>query len=183
MKRTKLLAIAGVGLLVGIYITANVAAPALYRAKPISTTPVAEDRNAIIVPRLGINTTIRGNGVDDLTSGAWHRLPDQGNPAIGGNMVISAHSFVFGVTPLDTHRQSYFFNLFRVSVGDEVYVDWRGQRYKYLVTKTHQVAPDATQIEAPSREPKLTIYTCTAAGSSDGRVVVEARPVTTYTGR
>ena len=59
-------------------------------------------------------------------------------------------------------------------IGDKIYVDFNHRRYEYTVSRNYTVAPTEVQIEAPSSTPKMTLYTCSLAGSSDGREVVIA---------
>ncbi len=61
-------------------------------------------------------------------------------------------------------------------MGDDITVYWDKKDYRYKITEVKTVKPNETSIEAPSKEPKLTIYTCTLGGSADGRVVVIAKP-------
>src|SRR5690606_5479995 len=121
-----------------------------------------------------IQASILSGGEEVLERGAWHRKPHQGNPITGGNFILSAHSFIFNLNPARTREKSYFYNLYRLSEGDNVYIDWEGKRYTYKVTKKYQVDPDAVSIESQTEEPRLTMYTCTPGGSADGRVVIEA---------
>lgn len=67
------------------------------------------------------------------------------------------------------------YNIDDLEIGDELIVLWEKKEYKYKVTKLYKVEPDAVDIETPSDEAKLTLYTCTLNESSDGRVVVEAK--------
>jgi len=159
----------------GIFLLFNLFSPAVSTKKDIKKVSVTQT-DQIIIPEVGISAPILTGGSEALEKGAWHRYPERGNPVVGGNMIISAHSFIFDWNPLKTRENSYFYNLHKLNVGDAVYVDWQGKRYAYKVSKTYEVKPDATDIEAPGIKPHLTIYTCTPGGSADGRVVVEAVP-------
>lgn len=164
----------------GIYLLLLVGSP---NVKPLSTqqqqafTPEEIAQKRIIIPKIAVKTDIFEGDQAVLNKGAWHRVPQNGNPEIGGNFVISAHRFVMSKTPGQTKDKSHFYNIDKLVVGDQVFIDWEQQRFEYKITKIYNVTPTQLEIEAPSNTPKLTIYTCTLAGSADGRVVVEAEPI------
>ena len=159
----------------GIFLLLNLAAPVISTKKDITKISVTKS-DQIVIPEVGISAPIVAGGSEALEKGAWHRFPERGNPVDGGNMILSAHSFIFAWNPLQTRENSYFYNLHKLNVGEKVYVDWQGKRYTYKVSKMYEVKPNAVDIEAPSKDAHLTIYTCTPGGSADGRVVVEAIP-------
>ena len=94
---------------------------------------------------------------------------------MGGNFILSAHRFKIGLTPSQTKYNSPFYNIDLVVVGDPIRIFYDGRWYDYEVTKKFAVKPNDTYIEAPSSEAKLTLYSCTLAGSNDGRDVIEAK--------
>ncbi len=116
-------------------------------------------------------------GDEALLRGASHRKPENGDPIQGGNFVLSAHRFVMDWTPQGTAQKSPFYNLDRLAIGDQFFVDYQNKRFKYSVSKKYSVQPNASEIENRSDDPKLTLYSCTLEGSADGRDVVEATPV------
>lgn len=138
--------------------------------------PVAGDR--LYIPEINVDVAIvEGSDSSALEKGAWHRKPQNGNPVEGGNFVLSAHRFVMSFTPQGTAEKSPFYNLDRLNLKDQLVADYHGKRYFYQIAKKYRVPPNATQIEARSDEPKLTLYSCTLEGSSDGRDVIEATPL------
>lgn len=174
----KLMLILGVGLLAaGLYLMVNVAIPYL----PPSNNPIIKQKNDLSTNSVAINSVgiyapiIQGNA-DALNQGAWHRFPERGNPVKGGTFILSAHSFVFRLNPLQTRQDSYFFNLHKAKVGDKVTVVWDKKEYVYTISKMYDVKPDSVEIEEVNGIDHLVMYTCTSGGSSDGRVVVEALP-------
>jgi sortase A len=136
------------------------------------------NENQLQIQSVGINTKILEGGEEQLENGAWHRFPERGNPEIGGNFILSGHSFVWAYTPWQVSEKSYFYNLKDVKVGDEVTVRWNSKDYNYKVDSVFSIDPSQTNIEDKSDTPIMTIYTCTEGGSADGRVVVVAKPVT-----
>jgi LPXTG-site transpeptidase (sortase) family protein len=141
----------------------------------LNTADDAQDsRNRIQIEKINLEVPFFTGGVGELEKGAWHRFPERGNPEKGGNFILSAHRFRIANNPALTKVRSPFYNLDKLQVGDTMRVFYDGQWYDYTVTKTYSVKPNEIQIEAPSKEAKLTLYSCSLGGSSDGRIVIEA---------
>ena len=139
---------------------------------------VVNEKNQLFIPSVGIRSEIKEGGIDILDQGVvWHRFPERGNPQKGGNFILTGHSFVWGYTPQEVTKQSVFYHLSEAKIGDEIIVHWDGTIYKYKVTGKETVKPDQTEVEKMSDKPRLTIYTCTTGGASDGRVVISAEPI------
>lgn len=161
----------------GIYILLMVKATSLVVPGLEATKIEAPEQigdSQIIIPEIGVNVAIASGNQTVLKTGAWHRFPERGDPVKGGNFIVSGHRFIMGWTPQRTKEQSYFYNLDKLDVDDTVLIDWNKTRYTYKITKKYTVKPNQIEIEAPSDEAKLTLYTCTLNGSNDGRVVFEA---------
>ncbi len=137
---------------------------------------VVDNANRITISSVGISAPIIEGDVNSLEKGAWHRLPQQGDPTKGGNFIVTGHSFVWGYTPQQIKEKSIFYNLPDVKNNDTITIKWDGKDYKYKVTDIKKVKPNQTEVETQTKDPQLTVYTCTLAGSSDGRVVVIAKP-------
>jgi sortase A len=169
-------------LILGVYLSILLITPKIQKKSPqqiqksASELPVY-DKNTIFIPSVGVQSEIGQGGPAVLDKGlAWNRLPEQGNPVKGGNMVITGHSFVWGYDPSQVTKRSIFYDLKNAKVGGDVLINWYGKQYKYTITKVKTVKPSSVEIENQSSEPMLTIYTCTLGGSADGRVVVIAKP-------
>ena len=162
---------------VGLYLMLIIVLPYL----PAQKSTIEKQKNelsvdSITVPSVGIYAPIIQGNADALNQGAWHRFPERGNPVAGGTFILSAHSFVFRLNPLQTRQDSYFFNLHKAKVGDKIHVVWDKTEYTYTVSKLYEVQPNAVDIEEVNGIDHLVMYTCTAGGSADGRVVIEALP-------
>lgn len=178
----------GVLLVGGVYMLINALSPA---APVLDTRPrdaTAQklvkkepgfEGNRLYIPQINVDVAIVEGGEDALEKGAWWRNPANGNPAGGGNFVLSAHRFLLGMTPGETRAKSPFYHIDKLKVGDELFVDYKDKRYVYKVTKTYKVDRTATEIEAPSEDAKLTLYSCDLRGEKAGREVVEAEPAGT----
>lgn len=142
----------------------------------LDTTDDDQDiRDRIQIEKIGLEVPFfTGDTSQTLEKGAWWRFPERGSPTNGGNFILSAHRFNLGLTPQGTKARSPFYNLDKLTTDDSIRIFHKGTWYDYKVTNTYSVAPSAVEIEAPSAEPKLTLYSCTLKGSADGRIVVEA---------
>lgn len=173
------LVLIGGGLYIVSLITAPVLMPVLKITKPIDVKTLAKPSvkdDRIIIPKIGVDIAY-GKGQYALDHGAEWRRPDSGNPADGGNFVIAAHRFTLAATPADTAIKSPFYHIDKLIKGDKIIIDYGGARYGYEVSEILQVAPDRVDIEDPSSESKLTLYSCTLGGSRDGRIVIIADPL------
>lgn len=130
--------------------------------------------SAVYIPKIGVNIPYGSGDVSVLEHGAWWRSPASGNPQDGGNFVLAAHRFEMGWTPMQTARKSPLYHIEKLAVNDEIIVDYQQKRYTYKVVEIYRVAPTATDIEAPTEGKRLTLYTCTLGGASDGREVIIA---------
>lgn len=179
---SRLLFVVAIGCLAGgvylliLVLTPNV--PILFPVEPINAKSLpAPAGNKVYIPKIGVNVDLNSGGAEALEKGAWHRFPERGNPVAGGNFIISAHRFSLGATPGQTRQKSPFYHIDKLKIGDQIIVDFRGKRYGYEITEEKSVKPTQVEIEAESEEPKLTLYTCTLKGDSDGREVFIARPL------
>lgn len=177
-----LLALSVLGMAGGIYLlmlvlTPNV--PILYPVQPIDVKALAAPSvNKVYIPKVGVDVELVTGGPEALEKGAWHRFPERGDPEAGGNFIISAHRFSLGATPGQTRKKSPFYHVDKVAIGDQIIVDFNGKRYGYEITDKESVKPNQVEIEAPiadNEEPRLTLYTCTLKGESDGREVFFAK--------
>ncbi len=141
-------------------------------AKSLPKAKIGENR--IVIPRIGVNIHY-DKGRAALDRGAEWRQPNHGNPKDGGNFIIAAHRFSIQPTPQGTVEKSPFYNIDKMKLGDNIVVDYEGARYAYEITKIFDVKPDQTEIEAPSQEAKLTLYSCELGGSDTGRIVITGK--------
>lgn len=141
----------------------------------LSPAPQATD-NRVIIPKIGVNIPY-DKGAASLDRGAEWRYPERGNPEKGGNFIIAAHRFSIQPTPQGTIEKSPFYHIDKLAVGDKIVIDYIGTRYGYEIEKIFTVKPTQVEIEAPSTDAKLTLYTCELDGSDAGRVVVVAKPL------
>ena len=142
-----------------------------------ATTPSTDaplPGNRLIIPRMDLNTEIvegpeRTWGAN-LRKGAW-RLPFSTDPARGGNMVIAGHRFTY------TESRSIFYYLDKLQIGDEIGISWEGKLYTYKVESSRTVPPTEVSVQQPTKDARLTLYTCTPIFNPVNRLVVVAKPV------
>lgn len=146
---------------------------------PPPTTDISENR--LYIPKIKLNIAYATGGQEVLDDKAWHRFPERGDPEKGGNFILSGHRFELGLTPQQTIRKSPFYNIDQLQVDDDLFVDFNKRRYKYQIVEKFAVKPTQVEIEAPSDEAKLTLYTCTLGGEADGREVLIAKLVESKT--
>lgn len=152
-------------------LTAPLVAPVI-ATKPIDAKSLpAPTENRVIIPKLGVNIPY-GEGQAALDRGAEWRFPDRGNPETGGNFIIAAHRFSIQPTLSGTIEKSPFYNIDKLVKGDKILIDYNNKRFAYEISDEFTAKPDQTEIENPSSESKLTLYTCTLNGAADGRVVL-----------
>jgi LPXTG-site transpeptidase (sortase) family protein len=93
-----------------------------------------------------------------------------------GNAVLGGHS------ELDNRQPTVFYELDKVTIGDEIVVTGAGQQWRYVVTGTLAVEwNDLSVLNSSAGGERLTLITCDTTSYSDGsydrRVVVLAERV------
>lgn len=127
--------------------------------------------NRLTIPEIGIDHVIHeGTGVQTLSKGIWRR-PQTSTPDKGGNTVLVAHRFTY-------NAPAVFYHLDKLKAGGTITVRWHDTHYTYRIRETKIVEPDQIQIENNTREPILTLYTCTPMWTARQRLVVIADPLT-----
>lgn len=142
----------------------------------LADTPAEKiTENRLYIPKIDINLPYNAGGAETMDHGAWWRRPENGNPADGGNFILSAHRFIMGLTPEQTLRKSPFYNVDRLQHGDQIIIDYSGKRYTYIISDIFEVKPEDIYIENRTEQPQLTLYSCTLGGANDGRNVFIAK--------
>ncbi len=132
---------------------------------PVAT--VQGDR--LIIPALDMQEDIHEGNLSALRLGVW-RLPHTSSPDKGGNTVLVGHRFTYS-------GAAVFYHLDKVQVGDPITLNWHGKVYRYEVTSIKVVPPTEVSVEANTKEPLLTIYTCTPLLTAKDRLVIQATPI------
>lgn len=126
--------------------------------------------NRLQIDTIGVDGTVfEGKSVNTLSKGIWRR-PLTSTPDKGGNTVLVAHRYLYHSGP------NTFYLLDKVSVGQDITLWWEGKKYLYTISEVKIVEPDAVEIEKPTPDARLTLYTCTPLFSASKRLVVIAVP-------
>lgn len=154
-----------------------------YRFSPNSEKSAIEPVNrefAIVIPKISANAPVIAD-VDpnnaseyqqQLTRGVAHAkgtaLPDK-----EGNVFIFAHS---ATDFFQANRyNAIFYLLNKLVAGDEIFIYYRGLKYRYLVTEKNIVAADRVDfLRQPEAGRTLTLMTCWPAGTTLKRLIVQA---------
>jgi sortase A len=138
------------------------------QAIPTTTQSAPSQQNRLIVPRMGVDAQVfDGSTQQALSKGLWH-IPGSAVPSQNGNIVISAHRWLYKPPNPKT-----FYLIDKMQIGDPIYYDYHASRYTYKVTKIFIVNPDDVHI-LKQDENKLTLFTCTPLYSTKQRQVVVA---------
>lgn len=110
----------------------------------------------LIIPALKLETPIKEVFVVD---GAWEvadyaagYLHGTGMPGEKGNAVLAGHAGI---------RGAVFRDLGALALGDDIFVDAAGWRYRYRVRETKSVDPTQIEVLDPTPSAILTLMTCT----------------------
>lgn len=143
----------------------------LHRKSSQPTTPAAAKPNQLIVPSMLLDTPLLDGPVKDtykiLDKGVW-RWPLGSTPDKGGNTVLIGHRFTY------TNPKGIFYYLNKIQPNDEIGVIWNNKTYIYKVTSVSVIPPTNVGITAPTRNARLTMYTCTPLWLPKDRLVVVA---------
>lgn len=128
----------------------------------------------ISIPKLKIQDTKAIVGSEDLSKSLIH-FGGTAMPGKYGNAVVFGHSTL----PYFFDPKNYttiFSTLPKMEIGDEIYVNYDGLRYKYIVEEMIVVKPKDTQIlEQKFDDSYLTLVTCVPPGTYLERLVVRSR--------
>lgn len=128
------------------------------------------DGNHLIVPSMQLSKPVHeGTRPSTVHKGVWRR-PNTSAPDIGGNTVLVGHRFTYS-------DPAVFYHLDKVKVGDDIALYWNKKKYTYKVSEVKVVSPDAIEVEKNTKQPQLTLYSCTPLWSTRSRLVVIAKPV------
>lgn len=130
----------------------------------------------ISIPKLGIKNAITAIGGEDLFESLIH-YPGTALPGKRGNAVIFGHSSL----PLlfsPTNYKTIFSTLPTLELGDEIYVDYDGIYYKYVIEDMFEVLPtDIEVLEQNQSDSYISLITCVPPGHPlrSRRLVVRAK--------
>jgi sortase A len=122
----------------------------------------------IQVPRLGLHAVVvQGDSPANLRRAVGH-IPRSALPGEWGNVALAGH------------RDTFFRPLRDIRLGDRITFNTSERSFEYLVESIEVVAPNDTQVLAPSTGRDLTFVTCFPfhfVGPAPKRFVVRAHEV------
>ncbi|MBI5653303.1 MAG: sortase [Chloroflexi bacterium] len=126
-------------------------------------TPGPRSPTRLVIPAINVDWPIvQGDGWDELKQGIGQRVGTV-NPGERGNLVLSGHNDVYGEPLRDLEK---------IEVGKEVMVYAGGTAYRYIIKAKRVVLPtDLTPLN-PSRNPIVTLITCTPYRVDTHRLIV-----------
>lgn len=136
---------------------------------------------SLVIPKIGANAKVvsnvdPGNEEEYLESLKYGIAHAKGTsfPGEGGHVFMFAHStdYIWNIGSYN----AVFYLLYKLEIGDEVNVFYKGQRYVYDVTEKAIIMPE--QVEYLTRTPEsetLTLQTCWPPGTTLKRMVVTAK--------
>lgn len=140
--------------------------PALVKTNSVDKTNYPAN-NTLVIPSLNLQEEVHeGSNEAVLMKGLWHR-PGTSSPDKESNTVIAGHRFTYS-------DPAVFYHLDKIKEGDNIILYWDKTKYVYRVSLIKEVLPTEVEVEKPSREPILTLYTCTPLWTSKNRLVVQA---------
>jgi sortase A len=131
-----------------------------YAPEPIVTI------GQIVIPKLGLDWPLgEGISLNNIDRGPSH-WPGSALPGRIGNMVIAGHRV--------THTHP-FLHIDSLVPGDEVFVDYQGQRYRYVVSGSEVVTPKQVSIVNQTSDATGTLFACHPPHSARYRYVVHLK--------
>lgn len=135
----------------------------------------------LIIPKIGINAPIIWN-VDEnqtnekLLEGVTH-FKGTALPGQKGNIFITGHSSYYSwvVSPY----KDIFALLEKLSPGDQIYIQYQGNNFTYVVNNTKVVSPNELSVLEPTSDFNLTLMTCVPVGTNLNRLIVTSTQTTT----
>lgn len=130
---------------------------------------VSEQPTRVVIPDANIDLNVVEAPVKDgfwetSETNASHGM-GSANPGQKGNSVIFAHA-----------RVGLFYNLKDVKKDDIVYIFTSEKWYAYKIIDITSVYPNQIEVIAPSKDQRLTLYTCTGYSDSK-RLIIVAKPI------
>ena len=147
----------------------------------------------LIIPKLNIDVGVDYDAKPDHKSQieamrknvAYFGIPGANSkPGQNGNTAIAGHSSNEWYTTGDQELKFVFVRLHDLKKGDTFYLNYKGTRYTYSVTKHLVVKPkDIGALRLGNDKPYATLITCTPIGSAEKRLLVVAEQISPAPGQ
>lgn len=151
-----------------------------FQGKKVEVMVPEDPEFSLVIPKIGANAPVVAN-VDPSNEPEYQEALKHGIahakgtsfPGNGGNTFLFAHStdYIWNIGSYN----AVFYLLYKMEIGDEVNVFYKGQRYVYEVNEKSIIEP--YQVEYLTRTPDeeiLTLQTCWPPGTTLKRLIVVA---------
>lgn len=166
--------------------TKNIAEDVVLTEKEAEPTKIVvkDPEFSIVIPKIGANSKVikdvdpydKDVYLQALRTGVAH-AEGTSYPSRGGNTFLFAHSTDNFYNA--NRYNSVFYLLNKMEVGDDIYVAYENNLYKYAVSEIKLVdASDVSYLEGNSTDDVLTLMTCWPAGTTLQRLLVIGTKVT-----
>lgn len=126
-------------------------------------TPGPRSPTRIVIPSVNIDwPVVQGDSWEELKQGVGHRVGSV-NPGERGNMILSGHNDVYGEP---------FRDLEKLQVSSDVMVHAGSTIFRYVVKARRVVVPTELSVLAPSKNPIVTLITCTPYRVDTHRLII-----------
>lgn len=136
------------------------------RGHGITTNDIGLTR--LTIPRIRLDVVIsEGTSQRSLSLAPGH-LTNTAIPGEPGNAVIAAH------------RDTFFRHIAALKLGDDIYIQRNGRKYRYVVSGKKIVSPEDISVLESSSESRLTLITCYPMhfiGPAPKRLIIMAKQV------
>jgi LPXTG-site transpeptidase (sortase) family protein len=157
---------------------------------------VGPPENRIIIPKLNLNIPLVTPSYENLLEEDWQGVetdiqdalqhgvvhyPGTARPGQAGNFFVTGHSSYY---PWAAGRyKTVFARLHELTVGDEYWVYYGGDKHRYVVRSKSEVKPSNVHVlDQPLDRRTATLMTCTPVGTTLRRLIVTAEEVDPLTG-
>jgi len=125
------------------------------------------------IPKLKIKDALVTIGSMDLEK-SLIQYPQTALPGQLGNSVVFGHS-VLPQFFSPTNYLTIFSTLYKLKQGDEIFIDYDGVKYKYIIDEMFEVKPtDLSVLEQRFDQKNLTLITCSPPGTYLRRLIIKA---------
>lgn len=125
------------------------------KEEPVYVVDYSKYLGVLEIPKIGLkrgfyNIDSKYNNIQyNVTMVSGSTLPD----VVNGNLILMAHS--------GNAYISYFAYLWRLNIGDSVFVTYAGHRYQYLIVNIYESPKGLVTIKRNYDRTVLTMITCT----------------------
>lgn len=133
----------------------------------------------LVIPKIGAEAPIIWNiGEEEIQKKLLEGVVQyQGTALPGqmGNIFITGHSSYYSWS--SSPYKDVFALLEKLSVGDQIFIQYNGANFIYEVTETKVVSPKNIEVMDQTSDYRLTLMTCVPIGTNLNRLIVTSKQV------